>query len=839
MGKVTSCESFFGFKPGADKKIARWDKIVEYFHLLTKESDRILVENMGPSTEGNDFLKVIITSPDNIKNIEEIRKTSMKIADPRGLSEDEIDSLVKAGKSVCVQSMSLHASEIGGTQMAIQLAHGLVSCDCEDTVRILDNVVFIMVPCFNPDGQIMVTDHYNSTIDTAYEGSNYPKLYHLYAGHDNNRDAFAQNLIESYYMAQILFHQWMPQAFQDHHHMGPYGARIQLAPYKNPIRPYVDPLTWRELNLYGASMAYHMESQGLDGVSSGAQYPGWGHFGFHWLTNSHNIAGMLTESASAKLATPRYIHHSQLKGDGDIVQPKYEAQTNFPNPWKGGWWRLSDIVERKYHASYALLDAMAKNREQILRNMAQKALNQSKAGENNETFAFIIPKQQHDMGTAKKLIEILLAQGIEVHTAKSEFRVENRIYDAGTKVVFLSQPKYGVIMVLLAKTRHPDNQWTRDASNAHTAFDMASDTVFEYMGVKVHPANAKFEGDFEKVTELPANLKTVSAAKGYVLSAKENNSFHTVNLLLKAGVKVFRVEACPWKDFYVECSEDKMNEILEKAPTAVTEFNDKIEERSKLTEIKPSKVAMYQRFYMGNADEGWTRLIFEKRDFDYTTVFDKDIVEGKLSEFDVLILPSDFPGMLTGPATIPDSDPRKQLFLRFIGDMPPEYQSGLGKDGAAAIKKFVEEGGKLLTFNLSCDYAIDILNLPVINLIKDLPLTKFNTKGSTLHVNVDNSHPAAYGMPERALIMNLNSPVFEPKIQPNSDNCQVILEYPTDNILESGLLTGEEILKNKAAAMSVKYNKGEVVLYGLSPQWRAQTHGTFKLLFNMLYSELN
>ena len=153
-----------------------------------------------------------------------------------------------------------------------------------------------------------------------------------------------------------------------------------------------------------------MDENGLDGCSSGGQYPGWGHYGYHWITNSHNIAGMLTESASAKLASPKYIDPSQLKGDGDIVQPNYEQQTNFPSPWAGGWWRLGDIVARQYTAAYALLDTMARNKEAVLRNMTKKALNQTKRGNEGGIFAYIIPENQHDRSEVKNLIRLLLGQ---------------------------------------------------------------------------------------------------------------------------------------------------------------------------------------------------------------------------------------------------------------------------------------------------------------------------------------------------------------------------------------------------------------------------------------------
>lgn len=829
MSKITKPEEHFGFRPGADGELARWDKIVEYFYILEKESDRISVTDMGPSTLGNPFLKVVITSPENHADLEDIRRTSMKLADPRGLSEEEIDALVKKGKAVSVQSMSLHATEVGGTQMAINLAYDLVSQDTDEIHNILNNVVFVMVPCFNPDGEIMVTDWYYKTKGTPYEGSNYPSLYHVYTGHDNNRDAFAQNIVESRYMGRILFHEWMPQSYQDHHHMGSYGARIQIAPYKNPVRQYVDPIVQRELNWYGANMAYQMEELGLDGASSGAQYPGWGHYGYHWITNSHNIAGMLTESASAKLATPKYIDPTQLKGDGDIVQPAYEAQTNFPSPWPGGWWRLGDIVARQYTAAYALLDTMARNKDAVLKNMARKALNQTKRGEESAEYAYIIPAGQHDNGEVTHLIWILRQQNVEVKRAVKPFNVGCVTYPEGTYVVFLAQPKMGLIKNLLGETRYPNNQWTKDSTGALTAFDSATDTVAEYMDVDAIPAGCRFDGEFE-IVEGVCREPTVLAGTKYVLSAKENSAFKTVNLLLKNGFKVYRIDACPWHDFYVEGDGQKIADILKDAPTPHRIVDKAFD---KMTEVKPLKIAMYQRYYTGNADEGWTRLVLENNGFEYSTVFDKDILNG-LDGYDVLIMPSDSKGFIIGPKYHPD-DPVLKMMMQWVGPQPEEYMSGIGPDGAKKIAEFVENGGRLLALNQACDFAIEYLGLGVRNIVAGMPASRFNTHGSTLRAVVDKTQQVCYGMPDKTYVFHWNGPVFEIADAFNADKYHIAMSYADKNVLRSGLLTGEDIIAGKGAVVTCEKGSGDVVLYGFNPQNRAQTTGTFKLLFNMLY----
>lgn len=834
MPHITSPEAFFGFPLGADRKIARWDKIVEYYKLLDSESDRIQVTDMGPSTEGNPFLKVIITSPENFAHLEEIRQDNQKIADPRGLSEEEIQALVARGKAVSVQSMSLHATEIGGTQMAPQLAYDLLCGETEEIRNILENVVLVMVPCFNPDGQIMVTDWYNATLGTEYEGCNYPSLYHKYTGHDNNRDSFAHNIIESQYMGDILFKEWTPQSYFDHHHMGSYGARIFVPPYKNPVRPYTDPLVYNELSLYGANMCYRMEQEGLSGATMMAQFPGWGHYGYHWITNSHNIAGMLSESANAKLATPLYIHPEQLEGNHDTATPFYGQQVHFTHPWPGGWWRLGDIVKRQYCAAYTVLDTMAKNRQQILFNMTQKALRQTQRGAESDEQAFIISADQFDQSVLRALLKMLLDQGLEMHRATAPFQVNGHNYPEGSILVPLAQPKMGVAMNLLGRTLYPDNFWTHDLNGALTAFDTASDTVAEYMGVEVVPACAKVEGAFEPFTSLPAPAPVqVPQAKGYVISAKENESYHTANLLLKAGYRVQRIDNCPWHDFYVEGDAAALNPIFDETHAVVRTVEQPYPQ---MTEIKPLKVAMYQRYYTGNADEGWTRLLLERMAYSYTTVMDEDITGGKLDEFDVLILPSDQYEMLYGPQHYQD-DPRFESMMQYVGKQPPEKQSGLGQEGMDAIRAFVEKGGRLLAFNQSCDFAAKACGLKVKNLAAGKSLTEFNTHGSTLHIQLDTNHPLCYGMPKKALAFHWNGPVLQVKEKFSADQYEEAACYAQKDVLQSGLLVGEELIAGTPALLQVHCGQGDVALYGFAPQHRCQTHGTFKLLFNALYQQ--
>ncbi len=842
--KVTSPLEFFGHIMGEDRKIARWDKIVDYFGLLAKESDRIQVEDMGPSTEGNPFLLAVISSPENLAKLDYYRQINAQISDPRGLTEDAVKALVKEGKAVVVQSMSMHATEIGGTQMAPELAYDLLSCDCEETQRILENVIFLMVPCFNPDGQIMVTDWYDRYVGTEYEGCSLPWLYQKYTGHDNNRDAFMLNIVESQYMAKLLFRDWKPQAYQDHHHMGSYGARLFVAPYSEPIRPDGDPLVWRELAWYGSHMAYRLEEAGKTGILNAGQYPGWGHYGFHWITIHHNIAGMLTESASAKLATPLYIHPTQLEGTREKSMPEYAAQTNFPHPWEGGWWRLRDIVEQQKISAWALLDIMARNKDTVLWNAYLKATRQTERGEVGKPYAYVIEPEQHDPLTARKLVQLLLNQGIEVKVADQPFKANGKTYPAGTNVVMLQQPKRGLIKALLGRTLFPLNSFNTGLDGSPRVFDCATDTVAEYMGVDVQPIEKKFSGTFSVVHELaPTVVPAVSGQYGYMLDGRLNDSFTAVNRLLQAGVKVWRLDATvdlcceqlPVGCFYVENGAgDQVMKVA--GELGITVHAPKSEVNVLKHELKPLRVGMYQRYFGGNADEGWTRLILEKFEFPYVTVMDADIKAGNLNErFDVLVFPSDRKQMVVD-ITKPDKNfPFGGMIMRWLGNMPPEYRSGIGEDGVKAVKAFVEAGGRLVAMNRSCDLAIDILGLRVKNVLDGLDAKAFYTKGSTLRTEVDTTAALAYGMPDKALILHSDSPAFAVTDTAHAEDYRVIVEYPETEVLQGGILIGEDKIKGKAAMITAKKGQGEAVLIGFWSQYRGQTHGTFKLLFNTMY----
>ena len=811
---------------GADRQLARWDRLVEYYELIGSMSDRFVIDHVGNSTLGNPFLIIYASAAENLAQLDEIKEMNAVLSDPRGHSQAQVDNAIENGKVVFVQSYALHSTEVAASQSAAEIMYLYATRTDDEMQQILDETVSILIPGMNPDGNIIVTDWYNQWVGTEYEGEDPPELYHHFIGHDNNRDAFMQNTVESQYVANIMFREWVPQAYIDHHQMGPFTARIVLPPYAEPIRPEADPLVWREMAWYGSQMAYKMDEEELVGAIGAAIYSGWGHFGFHWITPFHNIAGMLTESASARLATPLYVHPDQLGGSRQF--PEYESQTTFPSVWEGGWWHVRDIVERQIVATFSPLELASKNRETVLRNAYNKASRQTQRGIDGEVKAYVIPADQHDPLTMQKMVNKLILQGITVDRATRDFEHEGHAYTSGSYVVSMAQPKRGLIRWLLGRTFYPDNTYTRDREgNPIRPYDMTTDNISEFMGVNVEPVGSAIVAAMTRLTsEIDPSGTVAVGARGYVLDGRLNDSFEAVNMLFAAGADVSRASAngdgFRMGDFIVEPGADAtaVRDIAEETGVDFTALNG--DGSGSTYPMSQQRIGMFQRHYGGNMDEGWTRLLLEDFSYPYSTIMDAEILRGDLHErWDVIVLPADSRSMMVAGGNAEST--------------PPDYRSGFGDEGVEALDAFVENGGTLVTFAQAGDLALEDFDIPVQNAVDGIWGNEFWAPGATLRMKIDNTNPYTYGMPEYGLATYLaGGQVYETVRGARSADVTRLGTYLNRDILESGWLLGEETIANKAAMVAVDKGEGSILMLGFRTQHRAQTHGTYKLLFNAL-----
>jgi len=334
--QIPTPEDYFGFKIGADKKLVRYDKIVEYLTKIASLSDRVRIHTLGPTTNGNPFVMLEISSAGNIKNIEHYKSLERKLYFQGGTPTDaERDEIFRDGKAVVLITNNIHSTEIGASQMAIEAVYRLATDNSPEIAKILDNDILVLVPSLNPDGQIMVTDWYDKYVGTPQEGGPMPYIYHPYVGHDNNRDMFNFSQKESQLTAKLLWHDWFPSVWLDEHQQGANGPRIFTMPATDPINPNVDPLIYRLNTIYGQAQAAALEAEGKEGIIFNATYTNFWEGAMAWSGWWHNEVGLLTEVASARIATPVV----QEKADPNHPEPgsgPQNGRTGLPEPGAGG-----------------------------------------------------------------------------------------------------------------------------------------------------------------------------------------------------------------------------------------------------------------------------------------------------------------------------------------------------------------------------------------------------------------------------------------------------------------------------------------------------------------------
>ncbi len=844
---IPTPEKFFGHRIGAEKKLARWDKIVEYMNLVDDASDRVIVEEVGKSTNGNPFLLMVISSAANIRNIQRYKDINHRLFDPRTIkSEKEAKSLIEDAKIFVCVTCSIHATEVGATQMSVEMAHRLATEKSSTIQNILDNVVFLLVPCLNPDGQVMVTDWYNKTLGTPYEGSRMPWLYHPYVGHDNNRDAYMFTQKESRLIGQIVFQDWLPEVWLDEHQMGSSGARIFVMPAADPINPNVDPLIYRNTGLLGFAQAAALERAGKEGIICGRSYTYWWQGAMGWAGWWHNMLGMLTELASVRIATSV----EQQKADPRRPQPadtargsrgRYERpsrgpippprdiqfRSQYPRPWLGGKWTLRDIVDYELIATFGLLESAANLRSQLLEGLYTVGKRQIDLGKKGDPYAIVVPRDQADRPSVIKLLQTMAFGGVEVHQAKQDFTADGISYSAGTYVILMAQPFRAYAKDLLEAQDYPKIS-PAPGVPAQPPYDAAGWSLGMQMGVETVFVKKPFEADLVKLEtiELPPG-RTAGKGAQFILSHKPNNSLVAVNRLLKKGYEIEWLK----EEVTVDGKTYAPGAIVVRGSGLAATMNDLCRSLgidaaaadirlSNTLRIRAPRTALYQS-WGGNMDEGWTRWLLEQNEFPYETIHPEDIRKGDPSEkFDVIIFP----------------DMREEQIIRGLtGETtPPEYRGGIDKSGVEALRKFIRGGGTVLTIGRSATLLMDEFAAPFRDGLRGVGREEFLCPGSIVRVLVDNSHPIAYGMPAQANAVFSNSLVLEPVPSFSTMSSSIVVRYPTGNILQSGWLHGESHLYNKVGVAEVKLGKGRMVLIPIKVQHRAQPYGTFKLLFNAI-----
>ena len=846
-------ETTLGFTVGADYKLATYDESISYFQRLDSASDYLKLIEIGRTTEGKRWYLALISTPENLADLEKYREIGQRLAHPKDLTDTEARELAVEGKAFVDINGGLHATEVAGAQHTIQLAYDLLSNVDDAKIRtILENVVFLLWPSLNPDGQDIVVEWYRSNVGTPYEVAPLKQLYQKYVGHDNNRDAYMLNMIESRVIERTWRH-WEPQIIYVHHQTAPFPTRIWLPPFAEPIGAEAPPLMSRTVNSIGMAIAYGLESNGQPGATHmGTGFDSWYPGYIDYMPMFKNIPAFWTETALYRYATPRFYTVNDFRANSRELR----VESLYSSPWQGGWWRLRDAVDYMVTASISTLDFAAKYKYDLLYNRYQAGRNTIRKYEQEPPYAYFIPQSQRDPVAAVEMLRRLAFGGIEVYQVSRAIRHDGINYPKGTWVIPMNQEFAALAREVMSIQTYPDLREYPEGP-PEQPYDAAGWTLPFMMGVDVTAAENPLTMEVREAMSLPlgdavdwqsannqaketdassfdsvpgmgfntnANAagilpppgKITGSGGSLLVDPAENNSFRAINRALRSGGKVRYValtDTNPAKYAISGISKsDQNNWVRDLAIRAVRTGG------SSGAEVQP-RLALYKP-WQPSMDEGWTRWLLESYGFSFTSIGNTDFHHGSLLDrFDVIIL----------------ADIRARTLLNGFskGTVPPRYQGGLGIVGVRNLDEFVRSGGTLVCLNNSSVFAIEQLHLPVKSVIDTLKRKDYFVGASIVQVDVDQTHPVMAGMPPRTKIFVSRSPVFT--TLEDFEGTALAAFQKKGSPLASGYMLGQKYIQGYAAALDVYHGDGHVLLLGFRPQWRGQSFATFRVLFNAAF----
>ena len=886
---VTSPKQHFGFDIGDDYQLATYTQFAEYWRRIDGESDRMKVVEIGRTAEGRPQLMAIVTSPENHRRLERYKEISRRLATAEGLSDDAARALAKEGKGIVWFDGGLHATEVLGAHQLIETVYQLVTRTDAETMRFLNDLVILAVHA-NPDGMELVSTWYMREQDPARRSTaGLPRLYQKYIGHDNNRDFYLSSQPESTNMNRVLYLEWFPQILYNHHQTGPAGTVMFAPPFRDPFNYHFDPLIPAQLDLVGAAMHSRFAAEGKPGVTSrrGANYSTWWNGGLRTMAYFHNMVGLLTETIGnpTPIAIP-FIPSRQL------------PDSNLHFPIEPQEWRFRQSVDYSVTANYAVFDIASRNKENFLFNIYQMGKNAIDRGNRDswtptprrviaaqaavqppagsgavegrgaeataaqfktllrapamrDPRGFILPADQPDFPTATGFINALLKAGITVHRASAPFTVAGKNYPAGSWIVKSAQAFRPHVLDMFEPQDHPDDI-PYPGGPPTRPYDSAGWTLAYQMGVKFDRILEGFDGPFEKVSGLqaPPPGKVTPTGGPLLLSQAANNAYIAVNRLLAAGREVLWLQD---GDGGFSLPSVPRTEVEKLAKELGIHFNAPPQNvpPPRAIALRKLRIALADQ-YGGSMPSGWTRWLLERYEFPFEVVFPRTLDAGNLSaRYDVIIFPSG-----VGPPSASGGRGRGASAGSAAaerggggGAIPAEYEPMVGAYTAGEtgphLKKFLEDGGTILAVGRSAMNLAELMQLPIDDHLverapdgrtRPLPAEKYYVPGSVLQMNVDSRAPIAHGITNPVDVFFDNSPVF--KLDPDATlkGVRPVGWFGTPAPLRSGWAYGQGYLEGGVQVIDASIGKGKLFLFAPEITFRAQPAGTFKFLFNGIYS---
>jgi hypothetical protein len=791
---VLAPKDVIGFTPGDDRKLAAWSQITDYFRRLSKASDRVLLQDLGKTTLGRPFLVATISSPANLARLEHYKDIQRKLADPRIINSNDAqaEKLIAEGRTIVLITCGIHSTEVGGNLVSMNIAYRLASDDSAETREILDNCIILLVPSLNPDGVDIVKAWYDKTLGSPSEGTSPPELYHHYTGHDNNRDWYAFTQVETQLTVDKVQNVWHPQIVHDIHQQGETGSRFFLPPYVDPWEPNVPSRIQAGVNFMGSTMAWELTAEGKAGVVIDGVYDAW--TPARAYQHYHGGIRILSETASARIASPAEVPFDKLTRQIG-VDPKVRSW-NFPMVWPGGNWKLANIVDYMQSGAFALMRNAARYRDRWLRDfylIGKEAVQKSAPG---RPIALVIMPPAGSTRTGQK--------GLHSEKTPPEGILPT---GAGTTNEIGAWQTYGLARARSILKRGEVEMYRAKSGFQADGIDFPKDSI-------VIPMSQPY-GAFAKTLLERQHYPDLREYPGGPPQRPYDVTAHTLPLLMGlTAAQVSGWTAAPDTERITGIEESPL-------PEPITRFAGNL-----------PRLAVYKN-HAPSMDEGWTRWMFDQLNLKYSSIADGEIRAGAVqTKFDCIVIPDQSARQLTEGLS------RK--------DYPADIAGGLGPDGIESLKRFVEEGGTIITLNNASDFAVEHLDVPVKNVLKGIPPREFYCPGSILKIEAPAGGPAIWsGVPpigDAKAAGREPTPADAgawvengPALEPTGSGAQVVARFANANeVLLSGWLLGADKIAGKAAIVEVRKGKGRVVMFAFRPQYRGQSWATLPFLLNAI-----
>jgi len=891
-GHVTTPKEALGHDIGEDYFLATYSQLASYWKTIAFQSDRARLVEIGKTAEGRPQYMMIVSSPENLRNLDRYKGVAAKLAKAKGLTADEAHALAREGKAVVWIDGGLHAAEVEPAQALMLATYKALTDDDPEWRRILNDDIILFAQD-NPDGQELVANWYMREPDpTKRRGgvstvpdplADTPRLYHKYIGHDNNRDFYMSAQPETTNINRVLFREWFPQIIYNHHQTGPTGAVVFMPPFRDPFNYNYDPLIMTELSEAGAAMHSRLVGEDKPGstMRSGAAYSTWFNGSLRTISYFHNSIGILTEIIGNPTPMPLpMVPKSQL------------PHNDLPMPVAPQTWHLSQSIAYSMSMNRSLLDYASRNRERLLFNIYKMGADEIRDGSQDswttttkdidelETAAkgkptppqggvdpqlfqtvlrdpakrdprgYILPADQADFPTAVKFLNALIKTGVEVERATAVFTVAGKTYPAGSYIVPAAQAYRPQVLDMFEPQHHPQD-FEYPGGPPIRPYDTTGYTLALQMGVTFDRVLEGFSGPFQPVADLiapPAAAVRGGGKAGYLISHQVNDGFVLTNRLLKAKLPVFWVDGASSADgqdlgrgaIWVPAGA-RAKAIVEAAARelGVTAYAADKAPGGKLMALKAPRIALVD-VYGGSMPSGWDRWLLEQYEFPYTVVYPQRLDAGNLrKDFDVVLMPDSL-----GIAARGDRGARRGPGQPKAEDIPAEFRPWLGAitadKTAPQLEAFLKAGGSILAIGSSTGVS-NMLKLPVSDPLTTtaggktapLPSTQFYIPGSILEARVAQTNPLSFGVGSRVPIFFDSSPVF--RLNEAARGVSAVATFEGQDPLLSGWALGQKRLDGTAAIVDACAGAGHVFLMGPEVNQRAQSQATFKFLFNGLY----